>query len=103
MLVGDGQRALQIEFTHRWNGVGAGSLAEAVDAITRAGRRGFDEAAQADDLIFQARHRGPRRIAVEIRVTSNGLLDVLNVNDAERAVRTPLPRLSTEKQSGDQC
>ena len=102
MLIGDGQRALQIEFTHRWNGVGAGSLAISVDAIARTGRHGFDEATQPDELIFQARDCGPRRVAVEIRVTSNGLLDVLNVNDAERAVRSPLPRLSTEKQSGDQ-
>lgn len=78
------------------------SLSKGIIPASRAGRRRFDKAAHADDLTLKSRSVVPGIESVEVGITADPLLYVLDMNDAEGPVRSSLPCLRTEKKNGDE-
>lgn len=91
MRSGGGERALQVKLANRWNGINSVSGAEAVGSTRRTKRRALNETPHSDDFGLQARRVVSVAEAIKIRIAADAFLDGLDVNDANRPVRTALP------------
>ena len=94
---GGGERALQVEFSHRWNRVHSGGAAEAVSSISRTNGGVLNEASYPDHFILKVRRVISFTKIIKVCVAADAFLDGLDVHDAKCSVRATLPGPCTDE------